>query len=83
RGPACIDWLLEQGVAFTQEDGEDRGKRLHLTREGGHSHRRIVHAADATGRAVETTLASLAAAHPNISVRERTVAVDLILDAGG
>lgn len=80
RGPACIDWLLAQGVAFTQEDGEDRGKRLHLTREGGHSHRRIVHAADATGRAVETTLASLAAAHPNIQVRERTMAVDLIVD---
>lgn len=82
RGPACIDWLLEQGVAFTQEDGELRGTRLHLTREGGHSHRRIVHAADATGHAVETTLASLATAHPNITVRERAMAVDLILDDG-
>lgn len=80
RGPGCIEWLLEQGVAFTQEDGENRGKRLHLTREGGHSHRRVVHAADATGRAVETTLAGLAAAHPNIRIREFCVAVDLIVD---
>lgn len=80
RGPDCIRWLIEQGVAFTQEEGEGRGQRLHLTREGGHSHRRVVHAADATGRAVETTLAALAEAHPGISVREQSVAVDLIVD---
>ncbi|WP_028080740.1 L-aspartate oxidase [Solimonas soli] len=79
-GPEGIAWLLEQGVAFTQEDGEERGTRLHLTREGGHSHRRVVHAADATGRAVETTLAALAAAHPNIRIREFCSAVDLIVD---
>ncbi|HEX4871246.1 MAG TPA: L-aspartate oxidase [Nevskiaceae bacterium] len=81
RGPDGIRWLIEQGVVFTEEDGEQRGRRLHLTREGGHSHRRVVHAADATGHAVETTLASLVAAHPNIRVRARAVAVDLILDA--
>jgi L-aspartate oxidase len=80
RGPACIDWLLQQGVAFTEAEGENRGQRLHLTREGGHSHRRIVHAADATGRAVETTLATLAAEHPQIRVLERTMALDLIVD---
>src|SRR3546814_16647546 len=57
-----------------------RGTHLHLTREGGHSHRRVVHAADATGRAVETTLAALAAAHPNIRIREYCRAVDLIVD---
>ncbi|WP_093285955.1 L-aspartate oxidase [Solimonas aquatica] len=79
-GPACIEWLLQQGVMFTEEDGENRGKRLHLTREGGHSHRRVVHAADATGHAVETTLAALAAAHPNIRVREYSLAIDLIVD---
>ncbi|WP_028006811.1 L-aspartate oxidase [Solimonas flava] len=79
-GPGGIAWLLEQGVAFTEEDGEERGKRLHLTREGGHSHRRVVHAADATGRAVETTLATVAAAHPNIRIREFCSAVDLIVD---
>ena len=80
HGPDCIAWLVEKGVAFTQEDGEQRGQRLHLTREGGHSHRRIVHAADATGRAVETTLSDLAIAHPNITVIERSVAIDLIVD---
>jgi L-aspartate oxidase len=80
RGPDCIRWLIEQGVVFTQEEGELRGSSLHLTREGGHSHRRVVHAADATGRALETTLASLAASHPNIRVLEHTVAVDLIVD---
>ena len=80
HGPACIRWLIEQGVVFTHEEGERRGQRLHLTREGGHSHRRVVHAADATGRAVETTLSGLAAAHPNITVREHCMAVDLIVD---
>lgn len=80
RGPDCIRWLVDKGVAFTIDEGDPRGERLHLTREGGHSHRRIVHAADATGRAVETTLASLAAEHPRITVRERCVAVDLIVD---
>ncbi len=80
RGPACIHWLLEQGVQFTRDEDDSSGLGLHLTREGGHSHRRIVHAADATGRAVETTLASLVAAHPGITVRERSVGVDLIVD---
>ncbi len=81
RGPACIRWLIDQGVQFTRDDEDASGERLHLTREGGHSHRRVVHAADATGHAVETTLSSLAAAHPSITVREHCVAVDLILDA--
>ena len=77
RGPACIRWLIEQGVKFTRDEEDS----LHLTREGGHSHRRVVHAADATGLAVETTLSSLAASHPRITVREHCVAVDLILDS--
>src|SRR5882757_8773539 len=80
QGPECIRWLIEQGVKFTRdEEGMEPGA-YHLTREGGHSHRRVVHAADATGRAVETTLAALAAGHPNISVREQSVAVDLVVD---
>lgn len=79
RGPGCIRWLLAQGVQFTRDE-EGKQRPLHLTREGGHSHRRVVHAADATGRAVETTLASLAAHHPNITVRERAVVVELIVD---
>ena len=80
HGPACIRWLIDQGVQFTRNEEESNGGGLHLTREGGHSHRRIVHAADATGRAVETTLATLAATHPLIKVREHCVAIDLILD---
>ncbi|NYS35802.1 FAD-binding protein, partial [Streptococcus danieliae] len=59
-----------------QPNGEES---YHLTREGGHSHRRILHAADATGREVETTLVSKALNHPNIRVLERSNAVDLII----
>ncbi|MEC7432878.1 MAG: L-aspartate oxidase, partial [Pseudomonadota bacterium] len=70
-----IKWLIDSGVKFTrQDDGED----YHLTREGGHSHRRIIHAADATGHAVSTTLASQAQARPNIHRKAGRVAVDLI-----
>ncbi|HUS23378.1 MAG TPA: L-aspartate oxidase [Candidatus Binatia bacterium] len=82
HGPACIAWLIEQGVQFSHDEDDSTGQRLHLTREGGHSHRRVVHAADATGRAVETTLASLAQHHPLIQVREHCAAVDLILERG-
>jgi len=82
HGPGCIRWLLSQGVQFTRDE-ENKYRSLHLTREGGHSHRRVVHAADATGRAVETTLASLAANHPNIHVLERHMVVDLIVDQTG
>ncbi|MES0873590.1 L-aspartate oxidase [Sinimarinibacterium thermocellulolyticum] len=80
RGPACIRWLIDQGVEFTRDEDDAGGYGLHLTREGGHSHRRVVHAADATGRAVETTLSGIAAAHPLIHVREHAIAVDLIVD---
>ncbi|HZP13042.1 MAG TPA: L-aspartate oxidase [Nevskiaceae bacterium] len=80
RGPACIRWLVEQGVQFTVDEEDSTGARLHLTREGGHSHRRVVHAADATGHAVETTLSGLVAAHRGITAREHVVAVDLIVD---
>lgn len=75
----CVQWLIDQGVLFdthVQPNGEEG---YHLTREGGHSHRRILHAADATGKAVETTLVSQARNHPNIQVLERSNAVDLII----
>ncbi|MEG1210513.1 MAG: L-aspartate oxidase [Leclercia sp.] len=75
----CVQWLIDQGVLFdthVQANGEES---YHLTREGGHSHRRILHAADATGREVETTLVSQALNHPNIQVLERSNAVDLII----
>ncbi len=78
QGKDCIQWLLDKGVAFTEMESEDGGKQLHLTREGGHSHRRVVHAADATGKAVEVSLLSHARAHPNIDLYEFHNAIDLI-----
>ena len=76
---SCVQWLIDQGVLFdthVQLNGEES---YHLTREGGHSHRRILHAADATGREVQSTLVSKAQNHPNIRVLERSNAVDLIV----
>ncbi|CAI1857757.1 L-aspartate oxidase [Serratia fonticola] len=74
----CVQWLIDQGVLFDTETNSQGEERYHLTREGGHSHRRILHAADATGKEVETTLVAKASAHPNICVMERRNAVDLI-----
>jgi L-aspartate oxidase len=76
RGRQSVEWLVDQGVPFTRD--EDNQAELHLTREGGHSHRRIAHAADATGRAVQTTLVERVKSHPNIEVFEGHVAIDLI-----
>jgi len=70
----ALDWLISQGVPFTR----DGSNGLHLTREGGHSHRRIIHAADATGLAVQETIAARAKTHPNITLLEHYIAVDLI-----
>ena len=73
-----IQWLIQQGVPFDQEENADGESQYHLTREGGHSHRRIFHAADATGKAVQLTLIDQVRAHPNIQLMERFNAVDLI-----
>ena len=70
-----VEWLIAQGVGFTREH-DDSG--YHLTREGGHSHRRVIHAADATGHAVQMTLSEKVKQHPNITVMENHIAVDLI-----
>lgn len=75
---SCVQWLIDQGVLFDTETNSSGEERYHLTREGGHSHRRILHTADATGKEVETTLVGKARAHPNILVKERCNAVDLI-----
>ncbi|MBU0751049.1 MAG: L-aspartate oxidase [Gammaproteobacteria bacterium] len=75
---AAIDWLIAQGVPFTR-DNSSFG--FHLTREGGHSHRRIIHAADATGAAVQETLTGKVRAHPNITILENHIVVDLITGA--
>ncbi len=74
----AINSLIANGVKFTRERHEDGLGGYHLTREGGHSHRRVIHAADATGRSVETTLLKQAQAHPNITLHEHRLAIDLI-----
>ncbi len=78
---SSIDWLIEQGVPFTRSDASSAAEThfdYHLTREGGHSHRRIIHAADATGAAIFTTLLARARQRSNIELIEQQVAVDLI-----
>jgi L-aspartate oxidase len=83
RGRREIEHLMEWGVEFSLEGSPDGKQILHLTREGGHTRRRVVHAADATGRAVATALTLQAAAHPNITIFENHLAVDLILQRSG
>jgi len=90
KGPEAIDWLVKAGVPFTREDSShnshnnhndnsiDESSNLHLTREGGHSNRRVAHAADASGRAIETTLISAVKARDNIELFEHHIAIDLI-----
>ena len=72
----AIHWLVDQGVPFTPDVSGPKG--LHLTREGGHTHRRIAHAADATGKAIHDVLLDKAQAHPNIKILENWIALDLI-----
>ncbi|RCS58131.1 L-aspartate oxidase [Parvibium lacunae] len=79
NGPSSIRWLIEQGVPFTPDASSKTG--YHLTREGGHSHRRIIHADDATGHAVQTTLEAKVRAHPNITLFESHHVVNLITTA--
>ena len=73
RAPHAIQRLVELGVPFNQD-----GDTLHLTREGGHSHRRIVHVNDATGWAVQSALLKAAEDHPNITLLPGRSAIDLI-----
>ncbi|GAA4897250.1 L-aspartate oxidase [Ferrimonas pelagia] len=75
---AALEWLIRKGADFDTETDEAGQSRYHLTREGGHSHRRILHAADATGKEVQQTLQQQARQHPNIQVLEGYNAVDLI-----
>lgn len=74
NAPAAIERLAALGVPFNPGDTD----RWHLTREGGHSHRRIVHVDDATGWAVQQALEKAAAAHPNITLIPDVAAIDLI-----
>ncbi|PXX99319.1 L-aspartate oxidase [Halomonas sp. LBP4] len=83
EGPAAIEWLLSLGVPFTLDTSPEAAYPYHLTREGGHGARRIIHADDATGRAVVDTLMAHAVAHPAITLRSDLTAIDLIGDAAG
>jgi L-aspartate oxidase len=76
HGRAAIEWLIGQGVPFTRDQAG-----YHLTREGGHSHRRVIHVADATGAAVQQTLSDKVKCHPGITVLENHIVVDLITGA--
>ncbi|NIC04347.1 L-aspartate oxidase [Billgrantia bachuensis] len=81
QGPAAIEWLLSLGVPFTRDDSPNASYPYHLTREGGHGARRIIHAEDATGRAVLDTLKAHVQAHPAITIRDDLVAIGLLADA--
>ncbi len=76
-GPEAIHNLIDWGVQFSRNEDN----KYSLTREGGHSHRRILHAKDATGREIERALVEAASAHPNITLYEDHIAVDLITEA--
>ena len=77
NGPEAVQWLVDLGVAFTREHASPENG-FHLTREGGHQHRRIIHAADATGKAVEKSLINEVRTRDNIDLFEQHIAVDLI-----
>ena len=76
EGPERVRELEAMGVGFSR-----KGRGYDLGREGGHSHRRVVHASDFTGQAVEMTLLDRVRAHPNITLMEHQLAVDLIIDS--
>lgn len=82
-GPRCIQELIDIGVKFSQSDATADDTRLHLSREGGHSARRVVHAADATGREIEKALLHALHADKNIQLFENHIAVDLITAGNG
>lgn len=90
HAPENVRWMQQLGVPFSDEMGAEiagdankktsnsRQRQLHLTREGGHTHRRVVHAADATGKAISDTLENHARQHDNITFYQHHIAVDLI-----
>jgi L-aspartate oxidase len=77
-GKQCIEWLADLGMPFTRDRQEISDSGFHLTREGGHSRRRVVHAADATGRALQETLQAHVLERDNIRVFNHHIAIDLI-----
>lgn len=78
NAPESIQWLIDLGVPFTTDQHQNGKRDFHLTREGGHSHRRVIHADDATGQALSSTLVNHARHHDNIKLFENHIAVDVI-----
>tara|TARA_R110000823_G_scaffold130015_15_gene258042 strand:- start:35263 stop:36882 length:1620 start_codon:yes stop_codon:yes gene_type:complete len=78
----CVEWLVALGVDFDLYDNGSGSpeREFHLTREGGHSHRRIIHSADRTGRAISEVLTERALAADNIDIFTHRTAVDLIVN---
>jgi L-aspartate oxidase len=74
EGPARVRELIDWGVQFSRSAGD-----FSFGREGGHSHRRILHAGDSTGREIERALLQAVADHPGIELYEDTVAIDLLV----
>jgi len=77
KGKKEINWLINHGVNFSKNNGTDD---YHLTQEGGHSQRRVIHSADATGKALSETLIEKITQHPNIHIFENHLAIDLIIN---
>ncbi|MEM0953995.1 MAG: L-aspartate oxidase [Pseudomonadota bacterium] len=81
QGAAVVDWLVGLGVEFDRRE-TPKHSEYHLTREGGHSHRRVIHAADATGKAISRVLVDRSLARSNIEIFPDRVAVDLVVHDG-
>jgi len=79
-GKECIQWLSNLGMPFTRENQEANSNQYHLTREGGHSKRRVVHASDTTGKALQQTLQAHVLEQPNIKIFNHHIAIDLICE---
>jgi L-aspartate oxidase len=77
-GKQAIQWLADLGMPFTRDRQEISSSGFHLTREGGHSKRRVVHAADATGKALQQTLQAHVHEQTNIKIFDQHIAIDLI-----
>lgn len=79
QGPQSIQWLVDNGVVFSHRDERSgHPEEFHLTKEGGHSARRVIHSADATGRTVATKLELKIRCHPNITIYEKLIGIELI-----
>ncbi len=81
NGEKQIEWLIDKKVPFTQQTAANGEQHYHLTREGGHTHRRVFHATDATGEAIEKTLVDNIIGRQNIDIFEHHIAIDLIMES--